>query len=748
MLLDQTMLRRLLIVIGVLLVVFIRIRADFTSFNDTESILELSADYDNASYDEGEYDDQEYDLPEVIEDDADEPGPPFWLKPNKMSKFRAAPMFTSVRFHCIAGGNPTPNVSWYFNGEDIDSIERYREPRQKKWILHLQELLSKDSGSYTCVVTNKYGTLNFTFILEVASQNNSPPVLSKFVLKNQTVIEGDSALLRCHVFPTALNHHMQWFKQLSFDTVGGKTPLELLEDVWPDHQPLDWSCSEAVAALSEMPPLECLNKTEVNGNQDVIHLNNLTVEDSGKYVCWASNSLGIDHENAWLTVLPMPLPTTLPMIPTSPPPPNDNKVVIIAIVVIAVILIVVFGIGICVVKQKLRKKNRGPILGNRANQDKSQIQHQISTESNSSVGSGHALIRRSQRLSSNITTISEIEIPFDEKWEFPRNRLCIGKMLGEGAFGQVLEAEAVGIMKDGSKTSNTTVAVKMLKSDATERELSDLISEMIMMRQIGKHINIINLIGCVTQDGPLLVIVEYAPQGNLREFLRCRRPQNMDYENASLLPQVELLSNKDLVSFAYQISRGMEFLSSKKCVHRDLAARNVLVGENNVMKIADFGLARDVPYIDYYRKNTNGRVPVKWMSPEALFDRLYTTQSDVWSFGIVLWEIMTLGGSPYPSLPVEMLFEFLKAGKRMESPQGCSAEIYSLMRDCWRTSPTQRPTFTQLVATLDGMLTESSTQDYLSLDAIGDGPDLLADLSNSNSKLNGTATNSRLESTV
>lgn len=196
----------------------------------------------------------------------------------------------------------------------------------------------------------------------------------------------------------------------------------------------------------------------------------------------------------------------------------------------------------------------------------------------------------------------------------------------------------------------------------SDNEMMDLVSEMEMMKVIGKNINIINLIGCCTQGGPLYVVVEYAPFGNLKDFLREHRPSS-GYEIAVGTEQKEkkTLTQKDLVSFAYQVARGMEYLSSRRvstvqnyndirwscffqCIHRDLAARNVLVSDDYVLKIADFGLARDIHCNDYYRKKSDGRLPVKWMAPEALFHRVYTTQSDVWSYGILLWEIMTLGG--------------------------------------------------------------------------------------------------------
>lgn len=165
-------------------------------------------------------------------------------------------------------------------------------------------------------------------------------------------------------------------------------------------------------------------------------------------------------------------------------------------------------------------------------------------------------------------TISEYELPVDPDWEFPRASLTLGKSLGEGAFGKVVFAEAHGILKQGV---TTTVAVKMLKEGHTDAEMMDLVSEMEMMKMIGRHVNIINLLGCCTQDGPLYVVVEYAPLGNLRDFLRQQRPASgastggvsvSGYERAIGVNRT--LTHKDLVSFAYQVARGMEYLASRR----------------------------------------------------------------------------------------------------------------------------------------------------------------------------------------
>lgn len=196
--------------------------------------------------------------------------------------------------------------------------------------------------------------------------------------------------------------------------------------------------------------------------------------------------------------------------------------------------------------------------------------------------------------------ISEYEFPIDLNWEFPRDHLELGKALGEGAFGKVVMAYANGLDKTGQ---NTIVAVKMLKEGHTDEDVKDLVCEMEVMKMIGTHKNIINLLGCCCQDGPLFVIVEYAPHGNLRDFLRKHRP-TCYADNRIEVEKQQTLTQKDLVSYAYQIGRGMEYLASRKCIHRDLAARNVLVSDDFVMKIADFGLARDIHSQDYYRKTT------------------------------------------------------------------------------------------------------------------------------------------------
>ncbi|KAM6443115.1 proto-oncogene tyrosine-protein kinase receptor Ret isoform 1-T1 [Liasis olivaceus] len=338
-------------------------------------------------------------------------------------------------------------------------------------------------------------------------------------------------------------------------------------------------------------------------------------------------------------------------------------------------------------------------------------------------------VRRPSMDSENQMSVDTFKIPEDPKWEFPRKNLVLGKTLGEGEFGKVVKATAFRLK---GKTGYTTVAVKMLKENASASELRDLHSEFNLLKQVN-HPHVIRLYGACSQDGPLYLIVEYAKYGSLRSFLRESRKVGPSYvgsdtnRNSSYLdnPDERALTMGDLISFAWQISRGMQYLAEMKLVHRDLAARNVLVAEGRKMKISDFGLSRDVYEEDSYVKRSKGRIPVKWMAIESLFDHIYTTQSDVWSFGVLLWEIVTLGGNPYPGIAPERLFNLLKTGYRMEKPENCSEEMYNLMLRCWKQEPDKRPTFAEISKELEKMMVKS--RDYLDLAASTPSDSLLYD---------------------
>ncbi|KAJ6661711.1 hypothetical protein lerEdw1_013233, partial [Lerista edwardsae] len=612
---------------------------------------------------------------------------PYWTRRERMErKLLAVPAANTVRFRCPAAGNPSPSIYWLKNGKEFKGEHRIGgiKLRHQQWSLVMESVVPSDRGNYTCVVQNQHGVIWHTYQLDVLERSPHRPILQAGLPANQTVVVGSDVEFHCKVYSDA-QPHIQWLRHVEVN--GSKYGQD------------------------GTPYVTVLKTAGVNTTDkelEILYLRNVTFEDAGEYTCLAGNSIGYSHHSAWLTVLSAEEHVAV----------EESGSLYAGILSYGTGFVLFILVAVVVIIYRIKRPTKKPMNTTTVQKvSKFPLKRQVSLESNSSMNSNTPLVRITRLSSSDgpmLANVSELELPADPKWELARSCLTLGKPLGEGCFGQVVMAEAIGIDKE-KPNKPITVAVKMLKDDATDKDLSDLVSEMEMMKMIGKHKNIINLLGACTQDGPLYVLVEYASKGNLREYLRARRPPGMDYSfDTCKLPE-EQLTFKDLVSSAYQVARGMEYLASQKCIHRDLAARNVLVTEDNVMKIADFGLARDVHNIDYYKKTTNGRLPVKWMAPEALFDRVYTHQSDVWSFGVLLWEIFTLGGSPYPGIPVEELFKLLKEGHRMDKPANCTHDLYMIMRECWHAVPSQRPTFKQLVEDLDRVLTVTSTDEYLDL---------------------------------
>ncbi|KAH8409381.1 hypothetical protein KR222_002180, partial [Zaprionus bogoriensis] len=443
-------------------------------------------------------------------------------------------------------------------------------------------------------------------------------------------------------------------------------------------------------------------------------------------------------------------------------------------------------------------------------------------------------------------------LPYDRGFEFPRDKLKLGKQLGAGAFGVVLKGEAQGIRNDEPVS---TVAVKMVKRTADAEVVRALVSELKIMVHLGQHLNVVNLLGAVTKNiakRELMVIVEYCRFGNVQNFLLRNRkcfinqinpandridatimtqrisdnfdlhrggglkyanvgfpnhpyinhmnsvnnnyththrrnsdndprsgtragrttsgggsydrqmdtcateatvmttvpegksttkayqkpPQiavfpypddNLIMSNNSVQPdwrsnykadnaEAMTVTTTDLVSWAFQVARGMDYLSSKRVLHGDLAARNILLCEDNVVKICDFGLARSMYRGDNYKKSESGKLPIKWLALESLSDHVFSTYSDVWSFGIVLWELFSLSKVPYPGIdPNQELFNKLNDGYRMEKPPYANQEIYEIMLECWRKSPESRPLFNVLERRFANMLGEDVANHYLDL---------------------------------
>ncbi|CAH0554004.1 unnamed protein product [Brassicogethes aeneus] len=386
-------------------------------------------------------------------------------------------------------------------------------------------------------------------------------------------------------------------------------------------------------------------------------------------------------------------------------------------------------------------------------------------------------------------------LPYDDKFEFPKKKLIIGEQLGSGAFGVVMKAVARNIL---NHEDMTVVAVKMVKKDADPALIKALASELKIMVHLGKHLNVLNLLGACTRNvfkRELMVIVEFCPYGNLNNYIQRHRnhfvnqinptTQSVDFtigvevlekvysasnssavedpgsskgsnnynvhytartEMSSLSNNCEFnnefyLSNncciqpdsgsnykgdykenvkpiftKNLICWAFQVSRGMEYLASRKVLHGDLAARNILLSENNIVKICDFGMAKSMYTNVNYQKKGEALLPLKWMAIESIRDSIFSTQSDVWSFGVVLWEFFSLSRTPYPGIsPCKTLYDKLVSGYRMEKPEFAPKEIYNMMMDCWLEEPQSRPSFEILTERLGDLLEDKVRGHYVDL---------------------------------
>ncbi|XP_038203775.1 muscle, skeletal receptor tyrosine-protein kinase isoform X6 [Arvicola amphibius] len=291
--------------------------------------------------------------------------------------------------------------------------------------------------------------------------------------------------------------------------------------------------------------------------------------------------------------------------------------------------------------------------------------------------------------------------------EYPRNNIEYVRDIGEGAFGRVFQARAPGLLP---YEPFTMVAVKMLKEEASADMQADFQREAALMAEFDNP-NIVKLLGVCAVGKPMCLLFEYMAYGDLNEFLRSMAPHTVcSLSHSDLSTKARMsspgpppLSCAEQLCIARQVAAGMAYLSERKFVHRDLATRNCLVGENMVVKIADFGLSRNIYSADYYKANENDAIPIRWMPPESIFYNRYTTESDVWAYGVVLWEIFSYGLQPYYGMAHEEVIYYVRDGNILSCPENCPLELYNLMRLCWSKLPADRPSFCSIHRILQRM---------------------------------------------
>ena len=256
----------------------------------------------------------------------------------------------------------------------------------------------------------------------------------------------------------------------------------------------------------------------------------------------------------------------------------------------------------------------------------------------------------------------------NETWEIDRKSINLAKKLGNGRFSEVWK---------GVWNSTTEVAVKTIKPGAIDGNV--FLKEATLMKKL-RHPKVIQLYAVCIQEEPIYIITELMKHGSLLEYLRG--------DGRSLkLPQ--------LIDMGAQVAAGMAYLEEQCYIHQDLAARNILVGEHLICKVADFGLVRVINE-DIYEAHTGAKFPIKWTAPEAALYNHFTSKSDVWSFGILLYELITYGYFPYSGLNNAQALEAVVNGFHMPCPANCPELLYEIMKECWRDNPASRPTFETL----------------------------------------------------
>ncbi|KAL9865386.1 inactive tyrosine-protein kinase 7 isoform 2-T2 [Geothlypis trichas] len=542
-----------------------------------------------------------------------------------------------VTVSCSATGREKPTIQW----TKTDGSSLPSHVSHNAGILSFHKVSRSDSGNYTCIASNRpQGEIRATVQLVVAVY-----VTFKLEPEPTTVYPGHTAMFQCQAEGDPVPH-IQW---------KGKDKI--------------------------LDPGKLLPRIQIMPNGSLV-IYDVTSEDSGKYTCIAGNSCNIKHREAFLYVVDKPAAED-DEGPASHTPYKMIQTIGLSVGAAVAYIIIVLGLMFYCKKRRKAKRlkkhpegeepemeclNGGALLQN--GQMTAEIQEEVAL---TSLGSSSGASKR------HSTT---------DKMHFPRSNLQTITTLGRGEFGEVFLAKAKGT-EDGE--GEALVLVKSLQTRDEQLQL-DFRREAEMFGKLN-HANVVRLLGLCREAEPHYMVLEYVDLGDLKQFLRISKSKD-----ESLKPQP--LTTKHKVSLCTQVALGMEHLSNGRFVHRDLAARNCLVSAQRQVKVSSLSLSKDVYNSEYYHFR-QAWIPLRWMPPEAVLEDEFSTKSDVWSFGVLMWEVFTHGEMPYTPLADDEVLAGLQSGKtKLPPPEGCPSRLAKLMQRCWAPSPKDRPSFSELATTL------------------------------------------------
>lgn len=603
---------------------------------------------------------------------------PSYLEPNEVYEG------DHVELICRLPQNQEFAVSWYHNGVELNAPEKSQTHFHQEFISKVKDITKSSAGSYECIATpsdqrpSRSGSVEIQ-VLEVVA----PHIDERLQVDEREASYGERAEIICPIVGSPRPMY-KWLKN---------------GNVYDAH----------------------------DSRTNKLRFPRVMVEDKAIYTCVGMNRAGSQEVSIMLKV------TNVPAYIRS-----TKHWWALGIVSTMVLILLIVAVGF-LLKQWRKTKRQDQQLQALYNQLMSQSTIRYTTEP---IDPKHPLHERIE------------ELPYDRNFEINKDKLTFKQLLGGGQFGQVYfgELRKTRVSDRSAAEEVIPVAIKAPRDGRNVNHQKALADELKVMIAIGVHANVLCLIGAVTKEmsqGHLYVVVECCDNGNLKEFLSRNSggfldeveivaeqsdadgylsptgavpPPTQKYK-AEIEPfwaeQVDderqrnkMITTSDLVSFGFQIANGMEYLANRTCIHRDLAARNILVTKRRAVRIADFGLARRSESIYHIRNSQNVPLPFKWMALESILNHDFTERSDVWAYGILLWEIFSLGRVPYPQISNDDLIAYLQSGNRMEQPKFAPDDIYNLMRQCWLSDPNNRPNFSECKLTMKDHLSRASPPLY------------------------------------